>query len=307
MATDFGNIDDLLATGAKPSPSQPQTHEIEQHYDNSETDTDFSSDVDYSNHDRIDNEDHSEDLDNSTNDNDTEQEHENNTKESSLDEYGNEKPKQRMYTEEEHRELVNKAVRERLARGNHSTNQQTATEQATQFSYNPDSEQTWEQQLERFVENTVNKLTQKQVQQQKLAQEQAAEQEFAERFTTGMERFHDFRDVVGSQPITDPMTLALRGVADPAAFIYAASKKHPTELDRISKLRDPYKQMVEMGKLEERMRKRPEGTKAPRPISRTSDDSPMKEQKKSKEPSIEDLIAQSEAKRVAKFRQYRGK
>jgi hypothetical protein len=123
-----------------------------------------------------------------------------------------------------------------------------------------------------------------------------------------MGRFGDFHDVVGSQPVTDAMTLALRGVSDPAAFIYAASKRHPAELQRISQIKDPYSQIVEMGKLEERMKKQPVQTKAPRPIGRNTEDAPMvTTKKKSTEPSIEELIAQSEKKKMSMMKQKRGR
>jgi hypothetical protein len=89
---------------------------------------------------------------------------------------------------------------------------------------------------------------------------------------------------------------------DPAAFLYAAAKRQPKELERISKLRDPYAQMTEIGKLEERMRRNKSTTNAPRPLGRTQDDAPSKEVKKSKEPSIEDLIRQSESKKLSKMR-----
>ena len=122
-----------------------------------------------------------------------------------------------------------------------------------------------------------------------------------------MDRFSDFKDVVGSQPITDPMTYALRGMNDPSAFIYAASKRAPQELQRISNISDPYVQMVEMGKLEERMRKTPMTTKAPRPVSKTVDNSSIPVQQKKGEPSIEDLIAHADAKRRAQLTSRRGR
>jgi hypothetical protein len=98
------------------------------------------------------------------------------------------------------------------------------------------------------------------------------------------------------------MTLALRGMNDPAAFIYAASKREPQEIERISKLRDPYARMVEMGKLEERMRRNKPITKAPKPLGRTQEDLGIPQSKKSKEPTIEDLIAKADAKKLANIR-----
>jgi hypothetical protein len=231
-------------------------------------------------------------------------------KEPEYDDYGNTKSPSKTYTEEEVNERINKAVRERLARGNNQNQQQPTQQQVAQqaegFDYNPDSEESWESQLEKFVEKTVSKIGQKQAQQQQQAKDQAHQAEFEDKFTRGMSRFSDFREVVASQPVTDPMTYALRGLTDPAAFIYAASKRHPTELARISQIADPAVQIMEMGRLEERMRKTAPGTKAPKPISKSRDDASMPVSQKKKEPSIEDLIAASDAKKKAQFNQKRG-
>ncbi len=114
-----------------------------------------------------------------------------------------------------------------------------------------------------------------------------------------MDRFTDFREVVGSQPIDDAMTLALRGMGDPSAFIYAASKRHPQEIERIAKLPDPYARMVEMGKLEERMRRNKPSTKAPRPLGRTKEDATTKVTPKQKDTTGDDLLAKADAKRLS--------
>jgi hypothetical protein len=96
------------------------------------------------------------------------------------------------------------------------------------------------------------------------------------------------------------MTLATRAMADPAAFLYAAAKRAPQDLERISKIRDPYAQMTEMGKLEERMRRNKPATQAPRPLGRTIDNAPENAPKKKSEPTIEDLIARADAKKIAR-------
>jgi hypothetical protein len=228
------------------------------------------------------------------------------------DDYGNEKPKSKMYSEDEVNERINKAIRERLARGNNQTQQQPAqqaVQQQTQqnFEYDPEAGGNWQQQLEAFVEQTVSKMSQKQVNQQNQYREQVAQAEFESRFTQGMDKFRDFRDVVSMQPITDSMTIALRGMKDPASFIYAASKRNPQELQRIANIPDAVTQMVEMGKLEERMRKAATGTNAPKPISRTKEDTGLQYKDKKGEPSIEQLIAQSDARRMTKMKLRRGK
>jgi hypothetical protein len=138
--------------------------------------------------------------------------------------------------------------------------------------------------------------------------EAQTQQEFEGKFRDGMGKFHDFVDVIGELPfeITNPMTLATRGMADPAAFLYAASKRNPQELERISKIRDPYAQMTEIGRLEERMRKNKPTTKAPRPLDRTRENASIPAPKKKSDPSIEDLIAQSDAKKLNRIKGRQG-
>lgn len=228
-------------------------------------------------------------------------------KETAVDEYGNPAPESKTYTEEEVNERINKAIRDRLARLERNNQQpqqqpqQTAASQAAAgFEYNPDSAQDWQQQLESFVEQTVSKMTGRQQQQQQQQREQQAQAEFEIKFHQGMGKFQDFTDVVGQQPITDAMTIATRAMKDPASFLYAAAKRHASELQRISQLPDQYAQMVEMGKLEERMRKNKEATKAPRPLASTKEDTTLKPVVK-KDDGIDALIAQSDAKRRAQL------
>ena len=81
-------------------------------------------------------------------------------KRNDYDDYGNTKTPPRTYTEEEVNERINKAVRERLSRGdntNQQPTQQQVVQQAQGFEYNPDSEESWEGQLEKFVRRTVSK------------------------------------------------------------------------------------------------------------------------------------------------------
>lgn len=303
MATETSSIDDLLSQSAAPPPMQTYVEPEVEIEENDAPET-GNEDKDYAG-----------DINEEPEQKEEETENEGERSAKSYDEYGNEKPAPRTFTEDEVKERINKAMRERLARGNHQASQSAINEQAQQqltqkandFEYNPDAEGNWQQQLEQFVEQTFNKIGQRQVAQQQAAKEQQAESEFMDKFTQGMERFNDFRDVVGTQPVTDAMTLALRGVSDPAAFIYAASKRHPTDLQRISQIKDPYSQIVEMGKLEERMKKQPQLTNAPRPIARHSDNAPTQTKKKSTEPTIEDLIANSDKKRLSMIKQKRGR
>jgi hypothetical protein len=308
MATDTSSIDDLLMSGKTQSQPEAPEHQYE---DNLEPD---APEVQYEDQQEVNSEKNSQDDQNSyESDLDEPQGEERESPESpEYDEYGNPKAKPRVYTEEEVNDRINKAIRDRLSRLKSQEQALPTVQQVQQaqqnFEYNPNAEGNWQQQLESFVEQTFNKISQRQVTQAQQQKEAAAHNEFQEKFVNGMDRFSDFRDVVGAQPITDPMTLALRGMKDPAAFVYAASKRHPAELQRISSLPDPYAQMVEMGKLEERMRKTTQGTKAPRPLARTKEDTGMPQAKKKQEgDSIEDLIAKADTKRRAQLTARRGR
>lgn len=226
-----------------------------------------------------------------------------------IDEYGNEKPrmprgveerlarKDRQYQQEvAQRDQEIAQLRAQLANQGASKEVQQAVKD---FKYDADQEAGWEQQLSNFVKNTVNNMHTEEKTKQRQAQEQHQEREFHKKFTQGMDRFSDFRQVVQNQPIDDAMTLALRGMNDPSAFIYAASKRQPQELERISKLADPYARMVEMGKLEERMRRAKPTTKAPRTLGRTRDDTTARVTPKQKEMTGDDLLAKADAKRLS--------
>lgn len=234
------------------------------------------------------------------------------------DEYGNKKErmskgmKERLDRKEkahqreiEQREREIDALRAQLAQKGVSREVQQAVKD---FEYDTNEGGDWEKQLASFVKQTVSQMTQEQARAQSLAQEQKNHAEFAKKFRQGMNRFQDFEEVVAAQPIDDAMTLALRGMDDPSSFIYAAAKRQPEELSRISRLPDPYARMVEMGKLEERMRKGKSATQAPRPITRPKEDVTPRIQPKAKpEPEIEDLIAQSDAKRLATLKARRAR
>lgn len=302
MATETSNIDDLLMSGK--TATQPETPE---HHYQDEPEV-RESEMDYG----ISDEAHAAQNDIGSEDEPQEYEESLQSESAGVDEYGNEKQKPRMYSEDEKNDAVNKAIRERLARMKNQEQGMPSVQQVQQaqqgFEYNPNDEGNWQQQLEGFVEQTFNKMNQRQMTQAQQQREAHAQAEFQEKFSSGMERFGDFRDVVGGQPITDPMTIALRGMKDPTAFVYAASKRHAPELQRISQLQDPYAQMVEMGKLEERMRKASSSTTAPRPVQRTREDSGFKESKKKQEgDSIEDLIARADQKRRAQLTARRGR
>ena len=223
-----------------------------------------------------------------------------------FDDYGNEKPKSvpKSYTEEEVNARINEAVRERLARlerNNPGQLQQPVIQPSAQPTYDANNPEDWQKQLEDFTFKAIEKREQQQVAQRQQAQEQQAQREFEDRFHNGMSKFGDFQSVVGSQPITNAMTIATRAMKDPASFLYAASKRHAPELQRISQISDPYTQMVEIGRLEERMKKMQGGTTAPRPIRPFREDVTIEEPEQ-RAPSIDDMIAFAENDRLSKMR-----
>ena len=188
------------------------------------------------------------------------------------DEYGNDLPKAKTYTEEE----VQRMIRDRLSRGQHAQQQvQPVQQQQTAdqgFTPDPNSADNWEVQLEQFIDKRIDSREQVQstrAQQQREAKIQA---EFQDKFTSGMTRYGDFQDVVGSKPITDAMMLGTRGFNDPAAFMYSAAKHHGKELERIAGLSDPYQQSAEIGRLEATMRKARATTSASKPLAQTKGD-----------------------------------
>lgn len=224
------------------------------------------------------------------------------SKETETDEYGNQKErmskgmKERLDRKEKQHQRELEELRAQLRSQNAAPEVQKA---AKDFEYNPDDSGDWQQQLATFVKQTVEHMNVEKQQRQNQEREQQAYNEFRQKFQDGMNRFDDFIEVVSDKPLDDAMTSALRGISDPAAFVYAAAKRQPEELERISKLRDPHARYAEMIRLEERMRKNKPVTKAPRPIERTHGDSGLPASKKSKEPTIEDLIAKADAKKLS--------
>lgn len=299
------SIDDLLMGGK--SPTHPQTPEHEYQEGPEDVEELEPEDDESPEYDDEPEDDHTEEL--------GEPEHEEEEPEAKhkkeYDEYGNEK------------EPENKEIRERLKKQARKfqaeiddlraqlSNQGASREvqqAAKDFEYDPEAKGDWQQQLASFVKQTVNSMSREQEEQQVRQREHQVQQEFEGKFREGMGKFHDFADVIGELPfqITNPMTLATRGMADPAAFLYAAAKRNPQELERISKLRDPYAQMTEIGKLEERMRKNKPTTKAPRPLDRTRENAAIPTSKKKTEPTIEDLIAKNDAKKLNRIKGRQG-
>lgn len=289
MATQTSSIDDLL-TGAQPSnmPVAPEQEALDDSHETLEDET--ADDVEAVEEPDVEQDETPEPI----------QAH---------DDYGNEVAPPKTYSEEEVNDRINAAIRERLSRIERNqerpTQQQVQQQANTGFQYDADSGESWQQQLEAFVEQSIYKVSQKQAYQSQQAREQQAYEEHGQRFRDGASKFADFERVVASQPITDAMTLATRAMKDPAAFLYAASKRAPQELERISKIGDQYVQIAEMAKLEERMKQAKPSTRAPKPVSRTQEDATIA-YKSDRQPSIEDLIAKDAARRMAVQKKRRG-
>jgi len=210
------------------------------------------------------------------------------------DEYGIEVPKERTYSEKE----VQQMIRDRLKRGDHQPMQQQAIQQATNdFQVDPNSEETWEAQLEKFIDRRLE--TREQTVKQKELQRQAHEiqAEFESKFSTGMEKYSDFREVVGKLPITDAMMMSIRDMDNPATFLYAAAKLQPEEVKKIASMADPFQQAKAMGQLDERMRKAKSITRAAAPLKSTGSDV---SEKYVPTRSIDDKIQSDAKKRYAR-------
>ena len=215
-----------------------------------------------------------------------------NNEESATDDYGSEiATKERVYTESE----VQAMIRDRLSRGRQQEPQQPTYQppQQTAPEYDPNSADSWEVQLESFIDNTISKREQQRQQQDWQRQEQETQANFEVRFNQGMQKYQDFEQVVMGKPLTPQMVISTRGMSDPAAFIYAAAKTQAPELERISKIGDPYAQAIELGRLEERMRKaRSNVSQAPKPIAAPKGD--MSSEPKTRKWSIDDKLAQAD-------------
>lgn len=296
---EISSIDDLL-NGIK-SGTKPETPENQVEYDDSpdepvvETaDDDDSHETEYSY------------------DDEESQGADEKTKTSEADEYGNE------YGNE--KEPENKHIRERLAKQakKHQAeidslraqlSQQGASQQvqqaASDFKYDPDESGDWQQQLASFVKQTVNSMSREKEEHAARNEEARVQYEFETKFKAGMDKFDDFIDVMTELEfeITTPMTIATRGMDNPAAFLYAAARRNPQDLGRISKIRDPYVQMTEIGKLEERMRKSKPATKAPRPLGHITADSTAAIKKKEPDFNGDDLLARADSKRLNSAKQ----
>jgi hypothetical protein len=204
--------------------------------------------------------------------------HQDDVNDNSHDDYGNEVPKSKMYTEEEVQAMIRKRLK--LRAEEQQPQQQPYQDQRYYNQQQPPDvaqsqqgeEPGWEVQLENHIKHTVQKMEADKQEHAWQAEQQRAQADFETRFTGGMAKYADFSDVVAGKPITNGIMMAARSMQDPAAFIYAAAKQQPKELERIAQITDPYVLAAEVGRLEERMRKARTVTKAPKPLTLTKGD-----------------------------------
>jgi hypothetical protein len=123
-----------------------------------------------------------------------------------------------------------------------------------------------------FVKEAIQEVSQDQVRERQEYAKRQAEAEFESKLFSGMSKYPDFVNVLSETPVSDAMVMGIRGLDNPAAFLYAAAKRHPEELARIGKINDPYQQAAEMGRLHDRIAKAKRASSAPRPLSQDRSD-----------------------------------
>jgi hypothetical protein len=209
--------------------------------------------------------------------------------ETAIDDYGQPvAKKERVYTQSE----VEQMMRDRNTRGEFAKQQ---LEQPVQPVAQEASED-WQQEFESLVEQTISKREQKIQQQHWQQQAEQKQAEFEIKFNAGATKYADFEQVVMGKPLTIDMVKATMGMNDPAAFIYAAAKTQATELERISKIPDALSQAVELGKLEERMRKSKSASSgAPRPIDTIKGDA---QEKSVRHHNVDDILRKEQQERM---------
>jgi len=206
---------------------------------------------------------------------------------SPIDEYGNPLEKPRLYTEEE----VQQRIRERLLRVKTPENnqaQQNLRNEAQNFQADPNNSDSWEKQLSDFIDHHLEQRHTEQNNRRWKEQEDRRQAEFEGRFHDGMRKYADFEKVVAGKPITDSMLMGIRSLENPAAFVYAAAKLHPKEIERIAQINDPAGQALEVGRLHERMIKEKRlVSQSSRPLQPPVQDMPTK---MNNQPSLEQRI-----------------
>jgi len=152
--------------------------------------------------------------------------------------------------------------------------------------------------LDAHVNGVIEKREQKIATERMHKAEEARQIEWQTKFESGTKKYEDFWPTVNKTPITSTMMIATRAMENPAAFLYAAAKLQPAELTRIAGIQDYATQMVEMGKLEERMKRSTAVTKAARPLGRIHADSFDEPAEKKREKTIDERVREDEQKKL---------
>jgi hypothetical protein len=203
--------------------------------------------------------------------------------ESPIDEYGNPVEKTKTYTEED----LQRIVRERLARSKYESQQQSQ-QQTSQPKEETQTEDDWEKELNKRIDQRVESREKEYRDQLWKEKQYKKHMEWEDKFNSDMNKYPDFKEVVSGKPITDDMLIATKTLNNPGSFIYAASKLHAQELERISKIDDPDSQKFEIGRLHERMiKERKSATSTGKPLDPPKGDLP---EKHINQPSIESRI-----------------
>lgn len=122
----------------------------------------------------------------------------------------------------------------------------------------------WQREQEREAEARERQVREPQEHAQRSAEEFS--RSLQEKLSEGPEKYDDFEDVVfGDVPFTDPMVAAINESAQPADLAYYLGS-HADEVRRISKL-PATRQVIELGKIEDRLSSAGKPTTVPAPIT----------------------------------------
>jgi hypothetical protein len=193
----------------------------------------------------------------------------------STNDYGiAEEKSEKMYTESD----VQKMIRDRLARVKQTATPADVKEAAKEFKADPNSSDDWQTQLADFVDERLETREKKVQERQWKEEENRKQADFEDKMNNATSRYQDFWPVVNSVEITTSMMIAARELDKPGEFLYAAAKLQPTELAKIAQM-PQHKQLIEIGRLEERMRKSNRQTAAPRPLDQVRGDAYTREER----------------------------
>lgn len=204
-------------------------------------------------------------------------------------------PVEKMYPESE----VNKMIRERLDRMKQTATPEQVKQISADMKETPQTSEDWEVELNAAIDRRVDsreKIQNQQNEERKELQRQAA---FENKFNEGMKKYPDYWKTVNDVgEISPTIFVSIRGMDTPAEFLYAAAKLQPKELQRITKIEDPATMIMEMGRLDERMRKAAVITNAPRPLDRYKGDYHNEDAPKKKEKSIDERVLEDEQRKL---------